>query len=322
MVENLRNLLSGSQSVGFLHDKHLVYTDCVEFLLEQWKKSADSDQKKEYAREALVFLERSRLNGLKSVFERALPPEKQEVSGELAEVNYQLAVLRLAPDVAPQVLDPLETRRGELEQALAQDDPYLQKPAPALDICQKKIAPDQVVLEFYYTKKDFYIWKISAEAIELFTTPRLVVDEATDEENDFLSLVVDDFLEHIVLMSAQRDERTASKITDDLARMYERFFVESGLKLPEAGGRLTIVPYKKISVLPFAAMAPDNDAAGENLPLVAHFTINYLTSLNQLLLEKTPGQPGFYGVGNPQMPQPLAPPGAGYARSGWHGWPG
>ncbi len=322
VVENLRNLLSGSQSVGFLHDKHIVYTDCVEFLLEQWKKSADGAQKTEYARQSLIFLERSRLNGLKSVFERALPPEKQAVGGELAEVNYQLAVLRLAPDVAPHSLAPLEKRKAELEKALEQDDPYLQKPAPALDICQKRIAPDQVVLEFYYTKDNFYIWKIRADSLELFTTPRLVVDEATDEEFDFLSLVVDDFLEHIVLLTAQRDERTASKITDDLARMYERFFVQSGLSLPEAGGRLTIVPYKKISVLPFAAMAPDSNAAGENLPLVAQYTINYLTSLNQLLLEKKPGQAGFYGVGNPQMPRPLAPPAQGTRGAGDAGDPG
>jgi|GEM_PF-3038646 len=301
IIEGMRNLVGGKAAVGFFHDKHMAYTDLVDVLLDEWEHASDATKRKQLANTALEYLEKSRLNGLKALFEQALPEDKQAAAEELAELNYRLAILSLDEKRNVAEIQSIRKLLPNLEKAMEKDDPFLRRPALPLQAVQQKLANDRLVLEFYYNKRNIYVWKIDKVSVALHSAKRFDVDPATDDEVDFFTLVVDDFCKNI---DAGGDGRIA-KIKTDLDKLYQRFFIDTKLGLdPAKYASLTIIPYKKISILPFAAFITDKQA---NTVLGQKYRVHTLSSLNQLLLEPSVADVGLFGVGNPNMPGAIAP---------------
>jgi len=301
-IESLRNLLSGGAAVSFLHDKHMVYTECIDLLLQEWEKSKDPKAKQKASLTALEYLERSRQGELRALFAQALPEARQKEHHELAGLRYRLTLLAQAPEPDRKEMEAVQKAMAPLEKALEKDDPMLQKTGLDLAACQRRLGPDQAVLEYYYSADAFYVWKIDRAGVSLHTAPRLEEDVATDEKQDFLETAVDKFGNNIVGGGGAASQRTTHVITT-LHDIYKRLFVDAGLALDPTITRLTIVPYRRLSIVPFAALYVDA-AAGS--VLLDKYQIGYLTALSQLLARPETSAPVLYAVGNPNMPQQVA----------------
>ncbi len=297
IVESMRDLLTGSASVGFLHDKHMVYTELIDLLLETWAETKAPKEKQQAALQALEVLEKSRLSALKSIFEQALPAERQRLGQELAGLRFREAVLRLDPKGNAKELDALKKSAADLEKRLEQGDTLLQRPGLALAACQKRIRPDQAVLEFYYNDAMIYVWKIDGAGVTLYATER-TIDDAGDLR-DFMNEYVENFTKNIVAERNERSEQRVINTRDNLKGIYQKLFVETGLQLDPGYTRLTIISYRRLSVVPFAALLTD---ATTGAVLGGSYDIDTLVSLQQLLQTNAIAEKSLYAIGNPEMP--------------------
>lgn len=299
IIEGMRNLVGGKAAVGFFHDKHSAYNELIDLLLDEWSHAADQARRKELSLQALEYLEKSRLNELKALFEQALPEDKQAAAGELGELNYRLAVLSLEEKKNLAEIQGIRKLLPNLEKTLEKDDPFLKRPALPLQAVQQKLAPERLVLEFYYNASMIYIWKIDKTSVTLHAANRFTADEFDEDKKiDFFTQYVDDFCKYID--KVHEGEGRKKKVVDDLLEFYKRFFVDSKLGLDQSKyASLSIIPYKKISILPFAAFIADKQT---NATLGQKYRIHTVSSLNQLLLDANKSEAGFFGVGNPNMP--------------------
>jgi len=298
VIESMRNLLSGGQSVSFLHDKHMVYTDFIDLLLEDWEAQQAPKAKEQAAILALEYLEKSRLAALKSIFEQALPLETQQLGQELAGLRYEETILNLDREGNKKELEALAKDIAPLEKRLEQHDPLVQRPAIALAECQKRIRPDQAVLEFYYNDKKLYVWRIDGKSVALFSVNRIY--EENDKTFDFIEQHVELLAGNIVLQGGSKTDRL-NQILRKCNSIYDRLFVKSGLTLDPVYKHLTIIPYRRLSIIPFAALITDRKA---NTVLGASYEIDSLISLKQLLNGVRLPDKDIYAIGNPVMPGP------------------
>ncbi len=297
VIEEMRNLMGGKGQIGFLRDKHQVYTDLIDLLLSQWEAKG----KRKYADEALVYLEKSRLGAIRNLFEQALPKRTEGIQEKLAEIDYNL---NETPHFLTEAdISRLELNRTKLEKSLERDDLLLKKgqvTAETLREVIKAMDQRQVMLQFYYNDKNIYVWKYD----KTFDKPRLmppIKREYLDEETFSEGRLIKDGVEH--LYGIISDEGTITEVSgadDWIDVVHKELFMPLGVTR-DRYDRITIIPYGKLALLPFSVLGD------KKRRLVDDYTVHYFFSATQQLVAKTPPKGGrLFAVGNPEIPAYLA----------------
>ncbi len=292
IIESMRDVLGAGDAAGFLRNRSEPYTDLIDLLLQRWKQGKDSPQAGDWSAKALEYLERSRQAAIKSLFEQALPQEKQEQGRRLAEIQYRLQRLQLSPVANKEAIADLEAERGQMEKLLEADDPFLRPPGVDLAKVRASLGPDRTVLAFYYDADDIYIWELHQDGLALHSAPRAT--GAGRRVRDFFTEYVAQF------GSALAENRD---VTGLLAEFYRKLFLDSGLDLPspdDPGGReLVLIPYGALAGVPFGAMLTAREGGHY---LMERYTVSYVASLGQLLVKPVATAGDLVAVGNPVMP--------------------
>lgn len=297
VIEDMRNLAGGSGSVGFLRNKHQVYTDLIDLLLEQWEKEKDDTKEKlRYSNMALMYLERSRLAAVKSLFEKALPGSKEMVRRKLNEIDLKI---KNASDDSK--LIRLKNEKASLERQLEKDDQLIQKVEMNESTLSKIIGnmdAKQLMLEFYYNDKSIYVWKLkkASDKPELYIIKRIYFDEDEDEDVDIIQDVMclyESISDKDILLTEIYDTEEIEIFENAI---YKRIL--SPLRIEKGKyDYITVIPYGKLWLLPFSVVGSGNQK------LIDKWGINYFFSLTQqLVMAKSLGSNNLLAVGNPTMP--------------------
>lgn len=286
IIESMRDVLGAGDAAGFLRNRSEPYTDIIDLLLQRWKQDKDSPQAGEWSSKALVYLERSRQATIKSLFEQALPKEKQEQGRRLAEIQYRLQRLQLSPVANKEAIADLEAERKEMEKLLEADDPFLRPPGVDLAQVRTALGADRTVLAFYYDADDIYIWELHQDGLALHTAPRAT--GAGRRVRDF-------FAEYVTQFGGALAENR--DVTGLLAEFHRKLFLDSGL---DPGGKeLVLIPYGALAGVPFGALLTAREGGQY---LMERYTVSYVASMGQLLVKPVATAGDLVAVGNPVMP--------------------
>ncbi len=292
IIESMRDVLGAGDAAGFLRNRSEPYNDIIDLLLQRWKQDKNSPQAGAWSTAALEYLERSRQAAIKSLFEQALPKDKQEQGRRLAEIQYRLQRLQLNPVANKDAIADLEAERREMEKLLEADDPFLRPPGVDLAQVRNALGADRTLLAFYYDTTDIYIWELHQDGLALHTAPRPT--GAGRRARDF----IDDYVAQFGSALAENRD-----VTGLLVDFHRKLFVDSGLDLPipgEPGGReVVLLTYGALAALPFGAMLTAREG-GEYL--MERYTVSYVASLGQLLVKPATAPGTLVAVGNPVMP--------------------
>jgi hypothetical protein len=318
-IEQMRDLLPKADGMGFLRNKQKVYTDFIDLLLNRWGDEKDKKEKEKYSTQALSYLERSRLAAIKNLFYGAAPEGKKKYNEDLIEIDKRLnekRSRRLELKTSKSQLHTLNSEIKKLEESKQEiskkrenGDVLIKKPEftkGTFEFIKKAISPNQVVLEFYYNKKNIYIWKFDKklELPELTVLNRMYFDEGYDEDVDII-----DNISNIHRIMVKYIDTTTPKppkiqkffiptdpeyIGKTGTLIYQSLFKDIQL---EPYNILSIIPFGKLSLLPFSVLKNDKGRILDN------FICNYYFSLKQLLLPiKTITEDSLFAVGNPEIP--------------------
>jgi len=308
VIKDMRSLIGGSGSIGFLRNKHQVYTDLIDLLLEQWEKEKDEKKKNGYSTDALIILERSRLGALKSLFEQATPKQNENIEIALNEITHQLEKA-----TNPKKINKLKRKKDEFDRRIEKDDPLIQKSNFDKDKfffeIIKNMNPKQVIFEYYHNDKNIYVWKLDKECKSPHFYPPINIRYEDKDGVEYNILKRIDRLYEII-----SDKNKL--FSEDKGQLWSNFYKKDnenyiGHLIEIISDKIfpfkiddnkydvvTIIPYGKLCLLPFSILG-DKD----HRLIDRNFYTNYYYSMKQALLANTkPEGHNLFAVGNPEIP--------------------
>jgi len=282
VIEKQRSSINSEAGrIGFVGDKQAAYAELTDLLLVEGRYP-----------EAFAYVERAKARALvdllasqKNINIRGEQAQQIKTNlNQLAAAENELAVVASAENKETQnkTRSIVLALKKDLQEKAPETASLITVNVPATTEIQSKLTPDETLLEYYWTGKDWYVFIL---------TPATIMAQ---------KLITTDLEKNIEALRKTITSRNSTDYKQYTKALYQQLFspIASIVKTK----KLIIVPHGALHYLPFSALAD-----GENY-LVDRYSIRTLPSASvlsflQARVKKT-GDGAALILGNPELGDP------------------